>query len=133
MTEKSVLLVEDNPDDIALAERALRRSGVSVRLEVATSGKDAWTSVHKNAPDALFLDLNMPGWNGFELLRRLREDETTRHVPVIILTTSKEPSDISRCYELGANSYVSKPVDFVQFSALFGEMVKYWLNINLTG
>ena len=77
----------------------------------------------------MFLDLNMPGWTGFELLRRLRADEKTRHLPVVI-TTSREPSDIQRSYDLGANSFVTKPVDFVEFSEVFANMTGYWIKVN---
>src|SRR4051812_46833470 len=127
---RSVLLVDDNSDDVALAQRALKRSGLSATMEVAHSGSEAWERLIEKSPRALFLDLNMPGISGFDLLQRVRADARTRNVPVIILTTSKEPSDIDRCYSLGANSFVTKPVDFTEFIEVFGQMMRYWTDLN---
>jgi len=127
---RSVLLVDDNSDDVALAQRALKRSGLSATMEVAYSGNEGWERLIEKSPRALFLDLNMPGVSGFDLLQRVRADARTRDVPVIILTTSKEPSDIHRCYSLGANSFVTKPVDFTEFIEVFGQMMRYWTDLN---
>lgn len=130
-----LLLVDDSADDIALAERALARAGVKADLRIARSGKEAWALLTPPAcdagrPTALFLDLNMPGWNGFDLLERVRADPKMVGMPVIVLTTSSERSDIERSYRLGANSFVTKPVDFRTFSQVFTTMSTYWLGIN---
>ena len=128
-----LMLVEDNPDDVALARRALARGQISAELEVASSGPEALSMLRDRAgelPKAVFLDLNMPELSGFDVLRRLRANPATRTLPVIVLTTSKEPSDVERCYDLGANSFVNKPVDFQEFTDLFIRMSSYWTNIN---
>jgi two-component system response regulator len=134
MIEPELLLIEDNTDDIELAQRALKRSRVKARLHVARSGPEAWDWLHQQGPDdqpkAVFLDLNMPEWSGFEMLERLRAQHSTRSLPVVILTTSKEPADIERSYELGANSYVTKPVDFLEFTDVFAKMTGYWIGVN---
>lgn len=126
----SVLLVEDNPDDIQLAERALNRSNVDANLEIARSGQEALKRLSEWRPRAVFLDLNMPEVSGFEVLRRLRGEPATRSLPIVVLSTSKEPADVERCYDLGANSFVTKPLDFVEFSTVFAKMTEYWVKYN---
>ncbi|HVW86362.1 MAG TPA: response regulator [Bryobacteraceae bacterium] len=132
--QPSLLLVEDCADDIMLAERALAKNRVQANMRVARSGREAWDLLGEETggplPKAVFLDLNMPDWNGFDLLRRLRANDRTKSLPVVILTTSKEPADIERSYELGANSFVTKPVDFMEFSETFAKMTGYWMNLN---
>jgi two-component system response regulator len=133
MQEPTVLLIEDNPDDIALARRAITRRKVGARLEVATSGREAVEMLHSpdhGLPRAVFLDVNMPEWNGFEVLRRLRAEDRTRLLPVVMLTTSSEPGDIALGYRLGANSYVAKPLDFEEFTEIFAAMTRYWTRVN---
>ena len=133
MRTSRLLLIEDSADDIALARRALARSQMKVDLQVAQTGQEALSMLGLPAaelPKAVFLDLNMPEWNGFDLLRKLRNQSHTRTVPVVILTTSREPADVTRSYILGANSFVTKPVDFREFSELFAQLTGYWLNIN---
>jgi two-component system, response regulator len=133
MQEPTVLLIEDNPDDIALARRAITRQRVGARLEVATSGRAAVEMLHspeRGLPRAVFLDVNMPEWNGFEVLRRLRAKDRTRLLPVVMLTTSSEPDDIARGYQLGANSYVAKTLDFEEFTEVFATMTRYWTRVN---
>ncbi|HWE00061.1 MAG TPA: response regulator [Bryobacteraceae bacterium] len=133
MQEPTVLLIEDNPDDIALARRAITRRKVGARLEVATSGREAVEMLHRpdhGLPRAVFLDVNMPEWNGFEVLRRLRAEDRTRLLPVVMLTTSSEPGDIALGYRLGANSYVAKPLDFEEFTEIFAAMTRYWTRVN---
>jgi two-component system, response regulator len=129
-----LLLVEDNPDDVALARRALVRSHIRTKLEIASSGDEALSFLQSatRRPKAIFMDLNMPGISGFDLLRRLRHDPSTRTLPVVVLTTSKDPVDIDRCYALGANSFVTKPVDFSEFTDLFVRVSSYWTNDNQT-
>jgi two-component system response regulator len=137
MTEPSLLLVEDNPDDIALAQRAVARGGVRANLVVARSGKEALDLLNASArlqhqPKAVFLDLNMPEWSGFDLLERVRAGGPIASVPMIVLTTSSEPADVERSYRLGANSFVTKPMDFKQFADVFASMSAYWAGINET-
>lgn len=133
MPTPSLLLIEDSTDDIALVKRALVRSKLKVDLQIALNGHDALAYLASESvelPKVIFLDLNMPEWNGFDLLLKLRNQARTRTVPVVILTTSREPSDVSRSYILGANSFVTKPVDFGEFTDLFTRMTGYWLDIN---
>src|SRR5947209_3328094 len=110
MTDPSLLLVEDNPDDIALAQRAVTRGGIRANLVVARSGKEAWDLLNASVrlqqqPKAVFLDLNMPEWSGFDLLERVRANSPMAAIPMIVLTTSGEPADVERSYKLGANSF----------------------------
>jgi two-component system response regulator len=133
MQEPVVLLVEDNPDDVALARRAIRRRNLGARLEVVTSGPEALARLQRSdqrLPRVVFLDVNMPEWNGFEVLQRLRADDRTRHLPVVLLTTSNEPDDIAMGYRLGANSFVTKPFDFEKFTEIFATMTSYWAAVN---
>jgi two-component system response regulator len=133
MQEPVVLLIEDNPDDIALARHAITRRNLRARLDVATSGPEALARLcHSDQvlPRAIFLDVNMPEWNGFEVLQRLRAENRTRHLPIVILTTSSEPDDIATSYRLGANSFVTKPFDFEQFTEIFAKMTSYWAAVN---
>ncbi|HKD08975.1 MAG TPA: response regulator [Bryobacteraceae bacterium] len=137
MTAPSLLLVEDNPDDIALAQRAVARGGVQANLVVARSGKEAWDMLNASArlqqqPKAVFLDLNMPEWSGFDLLERVRAGGPIATVPMIVLTTSNEPADVERSYKLGANSFITKPLDFKEFADVFAIMSAYWAGINET-
>lgn len=137
---KIILLVEDNPDDEALAIRALQRNHIINEVVVAHDGVEALdylfgtgayvgrdTSIQ---PAVILLDLKLPRIDGIEVLRRLREDERTRILPVVILTTSNEERDMLNSYSLGCNSYVRKPVDFLQFSEAIRQLGMYWLLMN---
>ena len=137
---KTILLVEDNPDDEALAIRALKRNHIINEVVVAHDGVEALdylfgtgtyagrdTSIQ---PAVILLDLKLPRIDGIEVLRRLREDERTRILPVVILTTSNEERDMLNSYSLGCNSYVRKPVDFLQFSEAIRQLGMYWLLMN---
>jgi len=140
--ENLILLVEDNDDDIQLTKRAFERSKIVNELIVVRDGKEALDYLFATGPylgrdlalmpNVLLLDINLPKVNGLEVLRRLRADERTRLLPVVVLTTSNEEKDIIRSYNLGANSYVRKPVDFVQFSEAVGQLGLYWLVLNET-
>lgn len=136
MPVPSLLLIEDSADDVALAQRALKQRGVHALLNVATSGKEALEILDSREdgklPKAVFLDLNMPGLHGFDVLKRVRSNQKMAELPVVILTTSNEPADILRSYQLGANSYVTKPLDFSEFSEVFAKMSSYWLAVNQT-
>lgn len=140
MGEGVILLVEDNPDDEALALRALKKNNIANPVFVAHDGAEALDYLFgsglyadrnvNEAPAVILLDLKLPKIDGLEVLRRLREDERTRLVPVVILTTSNEERDVVNGYRLGANSYVRKPVDFDQFNRAVGQLGLYWLLIN---
>ena len=135
----TILLAEDNPSDVALTKRALAKGNISHELVVAEDGQDALNYLFGgkpngeeagNLPSLVLLDLNLPRVDGFEVLRRIRADERTSRVPVVILTTSKEEHDVTESYDLGANSYIRKPVDFAQFVQAIGHLAQYWLVMN---
>ena len=140
MVAKTILLVEDNADDEALTVRALKKSGVANDIVVARDGQEAvdWLfgeGAHQGRdttqqPQLMLLDLNLPKLDGEEVLQRLRNDPRTKHLSVVILTTSNEQKDMIRTYDSGANSYVRKPVDFGQFSEAVRQLGLYWLVLN---
>jgi CheY-like chemotaxis protein len=140
MTAKFILLVDDSQDDVDLTLRALRKSKVGNEVVVARDGVEALDYLHGTGayagrdttvqPQVILLDLKMPKMGGLEALRRLRADARTRNVPVVILTTSQEESDLVESYDRGANSFVRKPVDFVQFAEAVQHLNLYWLVIN---
>lgn len=135
-----ILLVEDNPDDEALALRALKRHHIGNEIIVARDGVEALdylfgTGLYAGRditfkPSVVLLDLKLPRIDGLEVLRRLRESEPTRLLPVVILTTSSEEQDLLDSYSLGCNSYIRKPVDFLQFSEAIRQLGMYWLLMN---
>jgi CheY-like chemotaxis protein len=138
--EKIILLVEDNPDDVALTLRALKRSNILNDVVVAKDGVEALdylfcTGPHagrdqNSHPQVILLDLNMPRIGGLEVLQRLRADERTKALPVVVLTTSSEDEDRIESYRIGANSYIRKPVDFEQFTKAVQQLGLYWLVLN---
>ncbi|MDI1327186.1 MAG: response regulator [Brevundimonas sp.] len=138
MREKVILLVEDNPKDEALMLRALQKGNILNTVIVAHDGVEALDYLFSAAtdgtlkplPELVLLDLKMPKIDGLEVLKHIRADERTRFLPVVILTTSSEDQDRLNGYRLGANSYVRKPVDFVQFSEAVGQLGLYWLVLN---
>jgi CheY-like chemotaxis protein len=128
-----ILLVEDNPSDVYLTEEALRSVGVTSRLHVAYDGVEAMAflrreGIHAEAPrpDLVLLDLNLPRKDGRRVLAEIKEDEDLRRIPVIVLTTSNAPSDIVKCYDLHANCYIVKPVDFDQFETVIRAIEQFW-------
>lgn len=134
---KTILLVEDNPSDIELTKRALSKSRIANELVVKEDGKEALDYVLQEccAPGALLpalilLDLKLPKVDGLTVLKTLRSGERTRRIPIVILTTSSEQLDISSSYDLGANSYIRKPVDFNQFVEAVNSLGLYWLVVN---
>jgi two-component system response regulator len=131
-TAKLILLVEDNIDDEELTLRALKKSAVPNQVMVARDGAEAVSFLFDKdvQPEVVLLDLNLPKLDGLEVLRRIRSHESTKHLPVVVLTSSKEDKDIARSYQLGANSYVRKPVDFKQFIDTVNTLSLYWLSMN---
>lgn len=140
MSDKVILLVEDNPDDELLTLRALRKNNVFNKIVVARDGVEALDYLFGTGeyagrdtgvmPQLILLDLKLPKIDGLEVLRRLREDERTRLLPVVILTSSREQQDMLDGYGLGANSYVRKPVNFEQFVQAIEQLKLYWLILN---
>jgi len=140
MATAPILLVEDNSDDEALTLRALRKNNIHNELVVARDGVEALdylfgTGIHAGRdlavmPQVVLMDLKLPKIDGLQVLRRLRSDERTCFLPVVILTSSKEQQDILEGYRLGANSYVRKPVDFAQFIEAVRQLGLYWLILN---
>jgi len=139
-SEIEILLVEDNMGDADLTIRALRRENLANKLVHLENGADALDYIfaegvytdrnHHNLPQIILLDLNMPKVNGIEVLERVKADERTKKIPVIVLTSSNEDPDIDRCYALGANSYVVKPVEFNKFAKAVNELGLYWMLLN---
>ena len=140
MKEKAILLVEDNPDDVELTMRALKRNNISNEIIVARDGVEALARLFGTGkestfdapelPQVVLLDLKLPRLDGLEVLRRIRTDERTRFLPVVILTSSLEEQDLIKGYSLGANSYIRKPVDFEQFTEAVRQLGLYWLLLN---
>lgn len=133
----AVLLVEDNPDDEELTVRGLRHANLTNPVDVARDGQEALDYLFGNhdqaakpVPVVVLLDLHLPRVDGFEVLKRIRAEEQTHRVPVVILTSSSEDQDLIDGYDLGANSYVRKPVQFEQFATAIAQLGIYWLLIN---
>ncbi len=139
-TDRPILLVEDNPDDEALTLRAFNKNRIGNQVVVARDGVEALDYLFGNGqhtgrdlsvmPAVVLLDLKLPRIDGLEVLRRIRANERTSLLPVVILTTSKEQQDIYEAYSLGANSYIRKPVDFEKFIQAVSQLGLYWLVLN---
>ena len=135
MNAPLIALVEDNADDEALTMRALKKHGIANDIVVLRDGVEALAFLlapDKPLPQLVLLDLNLPRVNGLEVLQKLRAESRTELLPVVILTSSNEERDLVNGYRLGANSYVRKPVDFVQFSEAVHQLGLYWLVLNQT-
>jgi two-component system response regulator len=133
MNRSFIALVEDNPDDEALTMRALKQHGIANDIVVLRDGVEALAFLlapDQPLPQLVLLDLNLPRINGLEVLQRLRTESRTELLPIVILTSSNEERDLIQGYRLGANSYVRKPVDFVQFSEAVHQLGLYWLVLN---
>jgi two-component system response regulator len=140
MEPSDVLLVEDNPDDIELTKRAFQKNNITNKLVIAHDGVETLDYLFgrgkykgrdiSNVPKFILLDLKMPKVDGLQVLKQIREQEITRYIPVIILTSSQDKKDILNGYELGANSYIIKPIDFVQFHQVVQQIASYWLVLN---
>jgi two-component system response regulator len=141
MLDKTILLVEDNPDDEALTLRALKKHNIQNDVVIARDGAEALDYLFCTGkyagrdpavlPQLVLLDLKLPKVDGLEVLRRIRADERTKYLPVVILTSSKEDTDLIKGYDLGANSYVRKPVDFTAFAESVRQLGLYWLVLNM--
>jgi two-component system, response regulator len=139
-TGQFILLVDDNPDDVEITMMAFRKSNIANEVVVVNDGQEALDYLHGTGawegrnclamPNIILLDLNLPKVAGLQVLRRIRADPKTKLLPVVILTTSTEDSDLVSCYGLGANSYVRKPVEFEQFVEAVRQLALYWLSIN---
>jgi two-component system, response regulator len=136
-----IILVEDNPDDAALVIRALKKNNLANNLVHLKDGVEALDYIfgkgmfenqgtEKNIPKVILLDLKMPRINGIEVLEKVKADPRTKSIPVVVLTSSNEDPDIKRCYDLGANSYIVKPVEFDNFHKAVSELGFYWLLLN---
>lgn len=140
MSRVPILLVEDDPDDVLLARRALQKCRVAIDVAVPGSGEEA-LEVLFHVPDGrreaprkpalVLLDLKLPGIDGLEVLRRIRADATTRTLPVIVLSSSRAQKDVTACYELGANGFVQKSIDFDEFRSCMATLSEYWLYVNV--
>lgn len=142
MEDKIILLVEDNPDDVDLTLRALKKSNIKNKVIIAKDGVEALDYLHgtgmhagrdtKDQPVVVMLDLKLPKINGLEVLRDIRQNERTSLIPVVILTSSTEQKDMVEGYKLGANSFIRKPVDFEQFAEAIKLLGLYWTFWNET-
>jgi CheY-like chemotaxis protein len=137
VNERMILLVEDDPDHEALTIRALKKANIANNIRVAHDGEEALNMLFGKGDDALpflpqviLLDLKLPKIDGLEVLRRIRESESTRMLPVVVLTSSDEESDVMRSYKLGVNSYIRKPVNFTDFAEATRQLGMYWLVLN---
>ena len=135
-----ILLVEDSEEDMELALRALTKSHLANRIAVARDGLGAVEFIFcegphagrriEDTPKVILLDLKLPKIDGLEVLQRLKDDPRTRHIPVVVLTSSKEQSDVLKSYRLGVSSYIVKPVNFESFTAAVQQIGMYWLLLN---
>lgn len=132
-----ILLVEDNPSDVELTQRALRKAGVDCSIRTASDGVEALEMLfgassgdERWMPSLILLDLKLPKIGGLEVLDAVKRDESTRSIPTIVLTSSRELSDVTEAYRRGANSYVVKPVDFDEFTTAIARIAAYWVELN---
>lgn len=140
MKEKIILLVEDNADDEALTLRALQHANLSTKVDVVRDGVEALDYLFCRGvyakrdcsvkPVVVFLDVKLPKLDGAEVVREIKINEKTRHIPVVMLTTSAQVDDMKKCYDNGANSYIQKPVDFHEFMQIVTLLGAYWLTLN---
>ncbi|MEK7469675.1 MAG: response regulator [Planctomycetota bacterium] len=130
-----VLLVEDNPDDAELTIRTLRKHHLANALHHVCDGEEALRyltgpEAHSPLPGLVILDLKLPKVDGFDVLRALRADPRTKSIPVVVMTSSREDKDLAKCYELGTNSYVVKPIEFGEFAEAVARLGLYWMLTN---
>lgn len=140
LVQKTILLIEDNPDDELLTIRALKKNNIANKIDVARDGAEALdylfgTGAYQGKdtntlPALIILDLKLPKIDGKEVLKRLKEDSRIKRVPVVVLTSSNEEQDVLSSYNLGANSFIRKPVDFLKFVEVASHIGLYWLVLN---
>lgn len=138
MTEKTILLVEDNPDDIELTLHAFKRNQIPIKIQIARDGVEALEYIFgsssslgpRSIPSLILLDLKLPKIDGLEVLARIRADERSRFLPIVILSSSRDHNDLMSAYRLGANSYIVKPLDFSMFLEITRLLYQYWLETN---
>jgi two-component system, response regulator len=135
----NILLVEDNPDDVELTLHALKKNNIVNPVKIARDGQEAldylfysgnYQETDHDLPNVILLDLKLPKVDGIEVLQRIKSDRRTKLIPVVVLTSSKEESDLLKSYDLGVNSYIRKPVDFDQFVETVRQIGFYWMLIN---
>jgi len=132
LIRRRILLVEDSPDDESLTQRGLSRGNWDAKLTVARDSTEALLTLHEmeKLPDLVLLDLKLPKLDGIEVLRQIRHNDRTRHLCVVVFTSSGEPRDISLCHILGCNSYVIKPVAHENYISAVLQIGRYWLGLN---
>lgn len=140
MDDKIILMVEDNEDDEVLTLRALKKNNLANHIEVVRDGAEAIDYIFCKGkysdrdvnikPQLILLDLNLPKMNGIDVLQHIRADDLSKHIPVVMLTTSDQEDDITKCYDSGANSFIRKPVDFKEFMEVVNQLGIYWMVIN---
>lgn len=139
LREIAILLVEDNPHDVELTLRALKKYNLANKVHVARDGEEALDFIFGTGPatdrpkdslKVILLDLKLPKVSGLEVLQKIKSDERSRQIPVVVLTSSHEDRDMKECYQLGVNSYVVKPVEFDKFAQTVAELGFYWLLVN---
>ncbi|HRH43736.1 MAG TPA: response regulator [Pyrinomonadaceae bacterium] len=140
LNEVEILLVEDNPNDAELTMRVLKKNHLANQVMHAKDGEEALEFIFaeghfsdrniENKPKVILLDLKLPKVNGIEVLERVKRDERTKKIPIVILTSSREDSDLQKCYSIGVNSYIVKPVDFDSFVKAVTDLGLYWLLLN---
>ena len=135
-SQLEVLLIEDDPEDVDLTQEALERSKVMVQLNVVNDGEEALAYLRRQGqyqershPDLIWLDLNLPGMSGQEILREIRSDDSIKHIPIVVLTTSDADEDILKSYQLGANCYVQKPIGIREFQQMLNALEKFWFTV----
>lgn len=137
----NILLVEDSPQDVELILRALRKQNLAEFVQVARDGAEALEMLFAPAPEGsvlpeklkvIFLDLKLPKVSGLEVLEKIKAEARTQSIPVVVLTSSAQESDVQECYHLGANSYVVKPMEFEEFTQVVAQLGTYWVQLNQT-
>jgi two-component system, response regulator len=138
--EMDILLIEDNPEDVEITLRAFRKHHIANKIHVVRDGEEALECLFSNGRYAegspcqntrlILLDLKLPKVDGLEILQKVKSDPRTRHIPVVVLTSSREEEDLAKSYNYGVNSYVVKPVDFAQFSDAVRQVGLYWMLLN---
>ena len=135
-SQLEVLLIEDDPEDVDLTQEALERSKVMVKLNVVNDGEEALAYLRREGqyqelphPDLIWLDLNLPGMSGQEILREIRSDDSIKHIPIVVLTTSDADEDILKSYQLGANCYVQKPIGIREFQQMLSALENFWFTV----